>query len=75
MTNLSPQVQAVLNAAYALPLKNGQPNIAAALRAAAAHLPSSAMHPSCDWGHGWRAGINDARQALLTIAAELEAHQ
>ena len=46
--------------------------LAAALRAAAAHLPSSAMYPSSDWGHGWRAGINDARQALLAIAAELE---
>lgn len=34
MSELSPQAQAVLDAAYALPLKNGQPNIAAALRAA-----------------------------------------
>ena len=45
---------------------------AAALRAVAAHLPISAMYPSSDWGHGWRSGINDARRALLTIAAELE---
>lgn len=34
-TPLSPAAQAVLDAAYALPLKNSQPNIAAALRAAA----------------------------------------
>jgi len=38
MTNLSPAAQAVLNAAYALPLKNGQPNIAAALRAVVQEL-------------------------------------
>ena len=37
MADLSPTAQAVLNAAYALPLKNGQPNIAAALRAAAVY--------------------------------------
>lgn len=35
MSELSPAAQAVLDAAYALPLKNGQPNIAATLRAAA----------------------------------------
>jgi hypothetical protein len=35
MTELSPSAQAVLNAAYAPPLKNGQPNIAAAIRAVA----------------------------------------
>ena len=33
MTNLSPQAQAIIDAAYALPLRNGQPNIVAALRA------------------------------------------
>lgn len=33
MTQLSPQTQEIVDAAYALPLKNGQPNIAAALRA------------------------------------------
>ena len=32
---LSPAAQAVMDAAYALPLKNGQPSIGAALRAAA----------------------------------------
>lgn len=38
MTDLSPAAQAVLDAAYALPLRKGQPNIAAALRAAAKEL-------------------------------------
>ena len=65
MTNLSPTAQAVLNAAYALPLKNGQPNIAAALRAAAEYL---------SYGHGSYKGpsaiINE--DELLAIAAELE---
>lgn len=38
---LSPAAQAVLNAAYALPFKNHQPSIAAALRAAASQLTSA----------------------------------
>lgn len=38
---LSPAAQAVLHAAYALPLKNHQPSIAAALRAAASQLTSA----------------------------------
>ena len=42
MADLSPGAQSVLDAAYALPLKNGQPNIAAALRAAADQLYDSA---------------------------------
>jgi hypothetical protein len=37
---LSPAAQAVLDAAYTLPLKNGQPSIAAVLYAAAHHLPN-----------------------------------
>ena len=45
---------------------------AAVLRAAADHLPSSAMYPSCDWGYGWRTGISDAKQKLRAIAAELK---
>lgn len=49
--------------------------LAAALRVVAAHLPNSTMYPSSDWGHGWRNGINDARQRLLTIAAELDGTQ
>ena len=38
MTDLSPQAQAIIDAAYALPLRNGQPNIAAALRATVEQL-------------------------------------
>ena len=73
MTNpLSPAAQAVLDASNLYPCNDSRQIIAATLHAAAGHLPSSAMYPSSDWGHGWRAGINDARQALLTIAAELE---
>ena len=69
MVDLSPQAQAVMIAAYALRLKNGQPNIAAALRAAA---------------DGWRAevdgvtrtdfirGILQAAEALDEIAEDLQ---
>ena len=69
MTDLSPAAQAVLDACETSYTESG---LVAALRVAAAHLPSSAMYPSSDWGHGWRTGINDARQVLLSIAAELE---
>ena len=79
MTNpLSPAADAVMDAYMANcgwldgPLEKDYRCTAAVLRAAAAHLPSSAMYPSSDWGHGWRTGINDARQGLLSIAAELE---
>jgi hypothetical protein len=79
MTDLSPAAQAVWHAAWSnTEVRCGdiegtrKPQIAAALRVAAAHLPYSAMYPSSDWGHGWRTGINDARQGLLVIAAELD---
>jgi hypothetical protein len=79
MADLSPAAQAVWHAAWSnTEVRCGdiegtrKLQIAAALRAAAAHLPNSAMYPSSDWGHGWRTGINDARQGLLVIAAELE---
>jgi hypothetical protein len=79
MTDLSPAAQAVFDAAWAeteiTPFDREatlRDQIAAALRVAAAHLPNSAMYPSSDWGHGWRTGINDARQGLLVIAAELD---
>ena len=52
MTNpapLSPAAQAVLDAAYALPLKNGQPNIAAALRAAADQTRKQRLCPTMGW--------------------------
>ena len=70
MTDLSPAAQAVLNAAYALPLKNGQPNIAAALRAAADQvvpLPRLPYDSCCD------VSASAIRAELLGIAAELEA--
>jgi hypothetical protein len=61
MTNLSPAAQAVLDAAYALPLKNGQPNIAAALRALDSQLGHKVLGVRCV----------DCSQIQL-IAAELE---
>lgn len=67
MTDLSPAAQAVLNAAYALPLKNGQPNIAAALRAAgdqmAAYNSKKFLYSIADY---WK---------LRAIANELENYQ
>ena len=77
---LSPAAQAVLAAAYALPLKNGQPNIAAALRAAAdlvvplreaPRIRYDAKRPTIEW-HSWNA-CQQSRSRLLAIADELEA--
>ena len=48
--------QAVLDAAYSLPLKNGQPHLAAALRALAVRIN----------------GADAIRRDILAIAAELE---
>ena len=59
---LSPAAKAVLDAAYALPLKNGQPNIAAVLRAAADQFNSVEAMP----------GAPFCRNKLLAIANELE---
>jgi len=64
MTDLSPAAQAVLDAAYALPLRNGQPSIAAALRAAADHLRNAYANEEC---------IDSADDFLDGIASELEA--
>ena len=75
MTDLSPAAQAVYDAATTAAIRDNADwpvTIAAALRAAAACLPRSAMYPSSDWGHAWRTGIKDAEQELLTIATELE---
>ena len=58
MTDLSPAAQAMLDAAYALPLKNDQPSIAAALRAAAEVYLED--------------GNGEGPQWFLAIAAELE---
>ena len=66
---LSVAAQEVLDAAYALPLKNGQPNIAAALRAAADQvvpLPRLPYDSCCD------VSASAIRAELLGIAAELE---
>lgn len=65
MTELSPAAQAVLDAAYSLPLKKGQPDIAAALRAAADQMSS---HHS----KSFLCSIADVLK-LQTIAIELEA--
>jgi hypothetical protein len=85
MTNLSPAAQAVVAAAYALPLKNGQPDIAAALRAAAEAPPEIdipfAIVEEWERIEGVCASFNAAaewghKQALThirAIAAELEA--
>ena len=61
---LSPAAAAVLAAAYALPLKNGQPDIAGALRAAADQLQKRKPRPSI--------GIDWSSSELYAIAAELE---
>jgi hypothetical protein len=73
MTDLSPAAQAVLNAAYALPLKNNRPSIAAALRAAADQVVPDVNHPlDTRWHVGYADGCGQNRQRLLVIAAELE---
>lgn len=64
MTDLSPAAQAVLDAAYALPLRNGQPNIAAALRAAADQM-------GCYQSKKFLYSIADAMK-LRDMADELE---
>ena len=78
---LSPAAKAVLAAAYALPLKNGQPDIAAAFRAAADQVvPPLDLKPQEDlesrreameWGMNNQTQLT--RHQLLAIAAELEA--
>ena len=61
VTNFSP-AQTVLNAAYALPLKNGRPSIAAALEALADQVvPVEPYYENCDV----------VREEILGIAAEL----
>lgn len=75
MTDLSPTAQAVLDAAYALPLKNGQPNIAAAIRVAADEVISS-LSPSCEdfneYDQGFLAAHIKYCDELFAIADELE---
>ena len=76
MTDLSPQTQAVLNVAYALPLKNGQPSIAAALRAAADQVvPEEPLYGGDQRWEWERDARQSSRKKMLAIADELEAHQ
>lgn len=71
MTELSPAAQAVLDAAYALPLKNGQPHLAKALRAAADQVaPSDADEPRNYLPMAIE--CQRIRSDLLAIAAELD---
>jgi hypothetical protein len=68
MTDLSPAAQAVLDAAYTLPLKNGQPSIAAAVRALADQVV-----PAEDVAHTIEDMIEQRiRDELRAIADELE---
>jgi len=65
MTDLSPVAQAVLDAAYALPLRNGQPSIGAALRTAADQLINVK----------WSCEMWELHRDIHAIAAELEGAQ
>jgi hypothetical protein len=65
MTDLSPAAQAVLDAAYALPLRNNQPSIAAALRVVADQLINVK----------WSCEMWELHRDIHAIAAELENHQ
>ena len=62
MTDLSPAAQAVLDAAYALPLRNNQPSIAAALRVVADQLINVK----------WSCEMWELHRDIHAIAAELE---
>jgi hypothetical protein len=74
MTDLSPAAQAVLDAAYALPLRNGQPSIAAALRAAADQVVPQCRKPmdADSWEEATWTAQQDTREELFAIATELE---
>jgi hypothetical protein len=74
MTDLSPAAQAVLDAAYALPLKNGQPSIAAALRAVADQVVPPILETEF-YDPNPSLALQEAvwiRTELLAIATELE---
>jgi hypothetical protein len=62
---LSPAAQAVLDAAYALPLRNGQPSIAAALRVVADQLINVK----------WSCEMWELHRDIHAIAAELEGNR
>jgi len=65
MNDLSPVAQAVLDAAYALPLRNGQPSIAAALRVVADQLINV----------NWSCEMWELHRDIHAIAAELEGNR
>ena len=65
MTDLSPAAQSVLDAAYALPLRKGQPNIAAVLRALADQLGQDLEFYNCRESMVYE---------ILAIANELESN-
>jgi hypothetical protein len=69
MADLSPAAQAVLDAAYTLPLKNGQPSIAAAIRALADRM-IDLVGDTCQ--PKYEQGILAASDFVERIAAELE---
>ena len=74
---LTPATQAVMDAAYALPLKNGQPSIGAALRAAVDQVVPESPDcgpPASDCVKGAEDRQRMVRFRLLAIATELEGH-
>ena len=74
MADLSPAAQAVLDAAYTLPLKNGQPSIAAAVRALADQVVPHEEVQLLLRGHELErlCQRRHIRAQLLAIAAELK---
>ena len=77
MTNLSPQAQAIIDAAYALPLRNGQPNLAAALRVLADNVAPenyTCFSGHREWDEALETRNESIREAILDIATELEAN-
>jgi hypothetical protein len=69
MAKLSVAAQAVLDAAYALPIRNGQPSIAAALRAIAKNWAAEIQQQP---RNGFINGIKNCIDALNELAEDLE---
>jgi hypothetical protein len=72
MTDLSPAAQAVLDAFRAVPDLRDCPSIAAALRAAADQVLAATWEGQIQPDATHMLGINWTRDALYTIAAELD---
>ena len=66
---LSPAAQAVLDAAYALPIRNGQPSIAAAFRAIAKNWAAEIQQQP---RNEFISGIKNCIDALNELANDLE---